>query len=140
MKRMARHSGCDPIAALQMEPDYVKSILRPLGMMAYPIVVITDGQDPSVLERLLDDNEIGRLIRVIPPDASWYGGDMTTALLGSVFIGNPASTYSAFIAKARVALGFGHNYLYRAKNEIGEWRTVCGDNCLFDRTVVGFMA
>ncbi|KAL3821844.1 hypothetical protein ACHAXA_002597 [Cyclostephanos tholiformis] len=140
MNRLARYSGCDPIAALHMEPEYIKSILRPLGMMAYPIVVITDGQDPSVLERLLDDEEIGHVVRVVPPDASWYGGDMTAAIMGNVFIGNPASSYSSFIAKARVALGFRHNYLFRARDMNGEWRTVCGDICLFDQTVVGFMA
>lgn len=140
MKRLAQDTGCDPNAALHMNPEYVKSILRPLGMMAYPIVVITDGQDPSVLQRLLDDEEIGRIVYVVPPNASWYGGDMALAIMSNVFIGNPASTFSAFIAKARLSLGFGHNYLFRAKDENGEWRTICGDNCLFDKTVVGAQA
>ncbi len=140
MNRLARHTGCDPNAALRMEPEYVKSILRPLGMMAYPVVVITDGQDPSVLQRLLDDEEIGSIVYVVPPEASWYGGDMALAIMSNVFIGNPVSTFSAFIAKARLSLGFGHNYLFRAKDENGEWRTVCGDNCLFDKAVVGPMA
>ena len=140
MKRLAQDTGCDPNAALHMKPEYVKSILRPLGMMAYPIVVITDGQDPAVLQRLLDDEEIGRSVYVVPPEASWYGGDMALAIMSNVFIGNPASTFSAFIAKARLSLGFGHNYLFRSKDENGEWRTVCGDNCLFDKTVVGAQA
>jgi len=43
--RISRMSGCDPEAALRMEPDYVKSILRSLGMMEYPIVAISDGQN-----------------------------------------------------------------------------------------------
>ena len=57
--KVSRRSGCDPRAALWMRPDYVKSILEPLGMTKYPIVVITDGQDPKVLERLRDDPDRG---------------------------------------------------------------------------------
>ena len=140
MSRLAKYTGCNPNAALHMQPEYVKSILRPLGMMAYPIVVITDGQDSSVLQRLLDDEEIGHIVYVVPPEDSWYGGDMALAIMSNVFIGNPASTFSAFIAKGRLSLGFGHNYLFRAKDGNGEWRTVCGDNCLFDKTVMGPMA
>ncbi|KAL3773626.1 hypothetical protein ACHAW5_008213 [Stephanodiscus triporus] len=140
MNRLAQDTGTDPDAALRMEPEYVKSILRHVGMIEYPIVVITDGEDPTVLERLLDDREIGHNVYVIPPAASWLGGDMTAAIMSNVFIGNPVSTFSAFIAKSRLALGFGHNYLFRAKDENGEWRTICGDSCLFDRTFVGPMA
>eukprot|EP00580_Thalassiosira_gravida_P008657 CAMPEP_0201627596 /NCGR_PEP_ID=MMETSP0493-20130528/2746_1 /ASSEMBLY_ACC=CAM_ASM_000838 /TAXON_ID=420259 /ORGANISM="Thalassiosira gravida, Strain GMp14c1" /LENGTH=62 /DNA_ID=CAMNT_0048098097 /DNA_START=1 /DNA_END=186 /DNA_ORIENTATION=+ len=41
---LAHRSGCDPVAALEMKPDYIKAILKPLGMMKHPIVFITDGQ------------------------------------------------------------------------------------------------
>jgi len=140
MASVARRSGCDPEAALYMKPGYIKSILKPLGMLRYPIVVISDGQDPLVVQRLKDDKEIGKMVYVTPPEASWYGADMTTATMANVFIGNPASTFSSFIAKSRLALGFGHNYLYRAKNEEGEWITVCGASCLFDSDVAGPMA
>ena len=40
LANQARRSGCDKLAALEMRPDYVKSILKPLGMMNYPIVFI----------------------------------------------------------------------------------------------------
>ena len=40
----------------------------------------------------------------------------------------------------RLALGFGHNYLFRARDEEGRWRTVCGDHCIFDKTIMGVMA
>jgi hypothetical protein len=140
LKRVSLRSGCDPVAALEMRPDYIKSILEPLGMMNYPIVFISDGQNNSVLNRLLDDADIGPLIRVVPDEATWIGGDLTLGVMSNVFIGNPASTFTGFIAKARLALGFGHNYLFRAKDEDGSWRTVCGDHCVFDKSILGSMA
>jgi len=39
---------------------------------------------------------------------------------------------TGFIAKSRLALGTGHNFIYRAKDENEEWTTACGDSCLFD--------
>jgi hypothetical protein len=137
---ISKKSGCDPVAALEMRPDYVKSILEPLGMLRYPIVFITDGQNPAVLERLQADPDIGSLIRVVPEEACWIGGDLTLAIMSNVFIGNPASTFTGFIAKARLALGFGHNYLFRARDDKGQWKTVCGDHCIFDRSFLGIMA
>eukprot|EP01082_Thalassiosira_pseudonana_P014668 g13370.t1 g13370 contig8:527562-536153(+) len=140
MKRMARLSGCDPTAALEMRPDYIKSILEPLGMMQHPIVLVTDGQDFSVIQRLLTDSQIGPRLHVVPEEASWVGGDLTLAILSDVFIGNPASSFSGFIAKSRLALGFGHNNLFRAKNANDRWVTVCGDNCVFDSEIMMTMA
>ena len=93
-----------------------------------------------MLKRLLDDADIGPLLRVVPDEATWIGGDLTVAIMSNVFVGNPASTFTGFIAKARLALGFGHNYLFRAKDENGEWRTVCGDHCIFDESILGHMA
>eukprot|EP00578_Thalassiosira_sp_NH16_P016661 CAMPEP_0181112936 /NCGR_PEP_ID=MMETSP1071-20121207/20075_1 /TAXON_ID=35127 /ORGANISM="Thalassiosira sp., Strain NH16" /LENGTH=480 /DNA_ID=CAMNT_0023196931 /DNA_START=60 /DNA_END=1502 /DNA_ORIENTATION=- len=145
LRGVSNHAGCDPIAALEMRPDYIKSILRPLGMLRHPIVFISDGQDSLVLERLRDDPELGPLIRTIPPNnygvtPSWIGGDITLGVMSDVFIGNPASTFATFIAKARLALGFENNYLFRAKDEDGNWKTVCGDGCLFDHGVLNVMA
>ncbi len=45
LQKICARSGCDPIAALDMHPEYVKAILRPLGMLEHPIVLISDGQD-----------------------------------------------------------------------------------------------
>ena len=56
---------------------------------------------------------------------------MTDTMQATVFIGNPSSTLSAFIARSRVALGHEHSYLCRARNERGEWdqaRRVPGKN------------
>jgi len=58
----------------------------------------------------------------------------------SLKTGNPASTFSGFIAKSRLALGFGHSYLFRAKDENGAWRTVCGDHCIFDKSILSVMS
>jgi len=140
LKVVSKKSGCDPVAALHMGPDYVKSILKPLGMLKYPIVLITDGQEFSVMQRLLNDPEISPNLRLVPEEATWVGGDITLAVMSDVFIGNPASTFSGFIAKSRLALGKGHSYLFRAKNEKGEWHTTCGDTCIFDKKIMGSMS
>lgn len=87
LANVARKAGCDKVAALEMRPDYIKSILEPLGMMNYPIVFITDGQNPEVLERLMADPEIGPLIHPVPNEACWIGGDLTLAVMSNVFIG-----------------------------------------------------
>mmetsp|Transcript_23773 Transcript_23773/g.49007 ORF Transcript_23773/g.49007 Transcript_23773/m.49007 type:complete len:469 (+) Transcript_23773:114-1520(+) len=140
LSNVSKHSGCDPVAALEMRPEYIKSILKPLGMLQHPIVFITDGQSFEVLQRLLTDPDIGPLIRLVPEEASWIGGDMTLGLMSNVFIGNPASTFSGFIAKSRVAMGFGHNYLFMSKDGKGGYRPSCGDVCIFNSKVMGVMS
>ncbi|KAL7526707.1 hypothetical protein ACHAXR_001612 [Thalassiosira sp. AJA248-18] len=134
MKVQAASTGCDPMGALEMRPDYIKSILAPLDMLKHPIVVITDGKNvDQTMQRLKADPQIGPMIRLVSahPEACWIGGDITLATMANVFIGNPASTFSTFIARSRKALGFGDNYLYRVKDENGEWTASCGDECLF---------
>ena len=138
--RIAENSGCDPAAAIDLEPEYVKGILKPLGMMNQPIIFITDNQRPEILERLKSDPEIGPLIHLIPEDASWVGGDITVAIMSNLFIGNPASTFSGFIAKSRVALGYTTNYLFRRRNEDGQWIDVCDATCVFDKKILNTMA
>jgi len=140
MKKMARGSGCHPTAALDLNPEYIKAILRPLGMLKNPIVLITDGENPDVAQRLLVDPEIGPVLRLVPESASWIGGDLTLGIMSNVFIGNPASTFSGFIARSRIALGFGQNHLFRARNDNQEWVSTCGDACIFDKGVMGIMS
>lgn len=134
LSEVSKLTGCDPRAALDMRPEYVKSILEPLGMLDHPIVVITDGQSRFFLHRLRMDKDIGPMLKVLPESASWAGGDISLAAMSTVFVGNPASTFSGFIARARVALGLGHSYLFRAKDGEGGWKTTCGElECLFLR-------
>lgn len=125
-------TGCDPTAALEMSPEYVKSILRPIGMMENPVVVIHDDQNSHALGRLRSDPEIGHLVRPVESWESWLGGDIALGVMANAFIGNPVSTFSGFIAKSRVALGFGNTYLDRARDEdTGEWYSPCGEDCIF---------
>ena len=140
LNKVCRHAKCDTKAALEMRPDYIKSILAPLGMLQHPIVLITDGQDFSVIQRLMADEDIGPMLRVVPEEASWIGGDLTLGIMSNVFIGNPASTFSTFIAKSRLSLGFGQNYLFRRKTAEGVWVTSCGDGCVFDKRVMDVMS
>ncbi|KAL7552588.1 hypothetical protein ACHAWF_015830 [Thalassiosira exigua] len=138
--RISRNIGCDPLAALDMEPEYIKAILGPLGMLNHPIIFITDHQRPEILEKLMADPEIGPMIHLIPEEASWVGGDITAAVMSDVFIGNPASSFSGFIAKSRVALGYNNNFLFRKKKTNGEWVDVCDERCIFDVRVMNAMA
>ena len=140
MKRMSGISGFHPTAAIDMSPGYIKSILRPLGMLQHSIVLITDGQNWESIRRIVSDEEIGPKLRLVPQEASWIGADITLAVMSNVFIGNPASSFSGFIAKSRLALGFGHSYLFRNLDEQGEWVSTCGDTCVFDKHVMGSMS
>jgi hypothetical protein len=141
--RIARNSGCDPTAALEMEPDYVKAILEPLGMLYHPILFISDHQRPEIFERLLADPDIGPSIRLVPQEFSWVGGDVTAAVMADVFIGNPASTFSGFIAKSRVALGYDaeSTVMFRKKDKDGKWVDACDQNrCIFNTRIMNAMA
>mmetsp|Transcript_23056 Transcript_23056/g.54389 ORF Transcript_23056/g.54389 Transcript_23056/m.54389 type:complete len:432 (-) Transcript_23056:201-1496(-) len=140
LARIAEDSGCDPTAAIDMTPEYVKGILEPLGMLDHPIVFISDHQDPTILDRLKNDATIGSKLVYVPDEDSWVGGDMTLAIMANVFIGNPASTFSGFIAKSRLALGWNNSFMFRRKNEDGRWEDVCDDNCIFNKKVMHAMA
>jgi hypothetical protein len=142
LKAVSRRSGTDPTASMSMEPEYIKSILRPLNMLTSPIVYIGDKKaNPDIIERLLHDVELGPYIILVPPSNtnSWVGGDITLGTLATVFIGNPGSTFSIFIAKSRLALGFSHTYLFRKWEESsGEWVNSCDVWCVFDKRIVNY--
>ena len=138
--RIAEFSGCDDQAALDMTPEYIKSILTETDMLSHPIIFITDGQRPEILERLLADDILGPQIHLIPEESSWVGGDITIAITSTVFIGNPASTFSGFIAKSRIALGYHNNYLFRRKTDEGDWIDVCGRNCIYNKAIMRSMS
>lgn len=131
MQRVSKQTGCDPKAALEMEPDYVKGILEPLGMLNQPIVFMTDHQRPDILERLQADPDIGPNIHVISSGASWIGGDITLATTASAFIGNPASSLSVFIAKSRFALGYSNSFMFVKQADNGTWVETCDHHCLY---------
>ena len=142
LKAVSRRSGTDPTASMSMEPEYIKSILRPLNMLTSPIVYIGDKKaNPEIINRLLHDVELGPYVIVVPSsnNNSWVGGDITLGTLATVFIGNPGSTFSIFIAKSRLALGFSHTYLFRKWEESsGEWVNSCDVWCVFDKRIVNY--
>ena len=75
-----RRSRCDPAAALEMSPDYMKGILEPLGMMRYPLVFVTDGLYPEALWKLQADPDLGPIVRMVPEGVRSLGGDLTLGI------------------------------------------------------------
>ena len=94
----AKKRGCDTRAAREMTPDYVKSILGPLDMLAHPIVVVVDSHKESAvaLLRLVTDVDTGPMIRIVPEEASWTGGDMTLAIMVSATRWHAGARMSSF--------------------------------------------
>jgi hypothetical protein len=60
--------------------------------------------------------------------------------MADVFIGNPASTFSGFIAKSRLALGYDATFMFRKRSEDGNWVNACDNVCIFDRQIMHAMA
>lgn len=116
-----------------MSPAYVKSILKPLGMLEYPIILLTDGQLPGIERALLNDPIVGPRLMVLSDRVALDGADITLAVLSDVFIGNPASVTSGFIARIRMALGYSEfsTQLFRRKR-IHQWYSVCNEDCVFN--------
>ena len=99
LKLIAEQSGCDPKAALNMKPEFIKSILDKsvldtqsgfrTSMLNHPIIVITDDDHSTTdqLERLQNDTALGRHIRTMRPVSRLVGADLTMAMMATVFIG-----------------------------------------------------
>ena len=127
-----RHYGVDPRASLDYPPDLISAILQPLGMTNHSILMITDGQDKDVANRLSADPNIGPQFQVVPQSLSTMAGDIMLGILSDVFIGNPASSFSQYITMVRYALGFDKSYLYVRKHPLsGKWETFCDDESCF---------
>ena len=109
--------GIDNRAAVDLPVDMIKSILAPLQMHEKRVLVITDSQSLAPIQRLSVDPALGPHVLVIPKGISTLTGDIMLAILADVFIGNPVSTFSMYIAQARHALGIGKSYLFHQKNE-----------------------
>ena len=103
--------------AISMGPAYVKSILKPLGMLEYPIVLITDRPQTAAERGLSNDPTIGPKLMVLSDREKLDGADVALAVLSDVFIGNPASVTSGFLARARFSLGYSEmsTQLFRRK-------------------------
>jgi len=124
--------------ALYMGPAYIKSILKPLGMLDFPIILLADGQLPSVERGLLNDEVLGPKLMVLSGKESLSEADIALAIVSDVFIGNPASVTSGFIARSRTALGYPDKatQLFRRKR-IHQWYSVCNEECVFNPWIMG---
>ena len=91
LSEVSKLTGCDPRAALDMRPEYVKSILEPLGMLDHPIVVITDGQSRFFLHRLRMDKDIGPMLRVLRSTGGVLEGAKDAGLRAHHLTGEAAS-------------------------------------------------
>jgi len=110
----------------------ISSILAPLGMLDSSILMITDGQNSEVVDRLRSDPVIGPNFHVVPDKVSTMTGDIMLAIMSEVFIGNPSSSFSQYITMVRYALGFEKSYLHvRKKDSDGTWETYCADESCF---------
>ena len=100
--------------------------------------MITDGENADVIAKLSRDSLIGPNFQVVRHSIGNQYSDMMLAILSDVFIGNPASSFSWFIAQARYALGIEHSYLFFRRNAKSSngwgWETFCDEDCLYDHT------
>eukprot|EP00574_Skeletonema_japonicum_P004269 CAMPEP_0201734130 /NCGR_PEP_ID=MMETSP0593-20130828/33362_1 /ASSEMBLY_ACC=CAM_ASM_000672 /TAXON_ID=267983 /ORGANISM="Skeletonema japonicum, Strain CCMP2506" /LENGTH=383 /DNA_ID=CAMNT_0048227401 /DNA_START=124 /DNA_END=1272 /DNA_ORIENTATION=+ len=117
LNQLAKTSGLTPRGALEMSPKYVRMILKPLGMLSHPIILFSDGELPSVEEGLLRDPVIGPKLIVMSNKTSLTGPDTALAILSDVYIGNPASVTSGYIARSRYALGYDEEQTYMFRKE-----------------------
>ena len=124
--------------ALYMGPAYIKATLRPLIMLEYHIILLTNSQFPSVERGLFNNPIIGPNLMVLGEKATLSELDVALAVLSDVYIDNPASVTSVFIARSRVALGYTEKstQLFRRKR-VSQWYSVCNKECVFNTWILG---
>jgi hypothetical protein len=140
LELLAKTSGLTPRGALEMSPKYVRMILKPLGMLEFPIILITDGELPSVEQGLLNDPVIGPKLIVLGNKTSLSSPDVALAILSDVYIGNPASVTSGYIARSRYALGYTEEQTHMFRKEhLDKWISVCNAKCIFNPWIMNVM-
>ncbi len=140
LEQLAKTSGLTPKGPLEMSPRYIRSILKPLGMLSYPIILFSDGELPNVEMGLLNDPVIGPKLIVLGNKTSLSSPDTTLALLSTVYIGNPASVTSGYIARSRYALGYNDDQTYMFRKEhLDKWISVCNSKCIFNPWIMNVM-
>ncbi|ACI64742.1 predicted protein [Thalassiosira pseudonana CCMP1335] len=76
LEKAQERFGVDGRASMDFPEDLITSILTPLGMQNNSILMITDGQNEEVIQRLSSDVVIGPLFHVVPPSLSTVKSDM----------------------------------------------------------------
>lgn len=115
VKEYTKH---DHTANFEMKPEYVKSILEPLGMADQPIYLqntVNPSFDPDreEVKRLVDDASL----KTQDKDVS---NDLYMAVLADCFIGYPASHWSMMVARIRYALGVKNTFVLTEEKD-GKW-------------------
>eukprot|EP00584_Thalassiosira_punctigera_P005975 CAMPEP_0172544276 /NCGR_PEP_ID=MMETSP1067-20121228/14464_1 /TAXON_ID=265564 ORGANISM="Thalassiosira punctigera, Strain Tpunct2005C2" /NCGR_SAMPLE_ID=MMETSP1067 /ASSEMBLY_ACC=CAM_ASM_000444 /LENGTH=601 /DNA_ID=CAMNT_0013330805 /DNA_START=111 /DNA_END=1916 /DNA_ORIENTATION=+ len=139
MEKSEQELGVSAAAYTDLPPQMVKDLLAPLEMNKNSILLITDGENTRPIENLSSDPIIGPRFEVVPPEISTMISDGMLAILSTVFIGNPYSTYSQFIAQVRYALGIGPSYLFiKMDNDTKKWTAFCDDEYCFYNFTLGW--
>jgi hypothetical protein len=125
--RVSEYTGHNHTAAFEMRPEYVKSILEPLGMLGQPIFLEKNrmGEDPDrdEVKRLEEDPELKTHLNT-GMDVS---NDLYMSVLADVFIGNPCSHWSLMIARIRYALGIKNTFVYTEQKD-NKWVSFVDDD------------
>lgn len=79
--------GVDRRAGIDLPPDLISSVIRPLGMGNSSVVMITDRRWKKPIERLEADPDVGPNFHVVPGQVSTKASDIMLAILSDVFIG-----------------------------------------------------
>ena len=131
-------------------PNFIKSLLRPMGMLNHTIILIEDGENVGLTKRLRADPEIGPRLKTVPSKISSVGVDMVLGVLSNVFIGTPCSTFAGNIARTREAFGFEPqtNLFWIKKKTISSqqqqfsdeiWEPVYIKDSLFSKNIMVFL-
>jgi hypothetical protein len=120
--RVQSYTQHDHTANFEMKPEYVKSILDPLGMTDQPIF-LQKSNHPE-----LDREEVKRLIadatlKTQDRDAS---NDLYMSVLADVFIGFPSSHWALMVARMRYALGMKNTFVLTEQKD-NKWVSYVDD-------------
>jgi len=118
----------DYTAAIEMSPEYVKSILKPLGMLQHDIYLIdsSDTIDNEAHEQLAKDPDL-----TLKKLAAEYGSKIYLAVLADVYLGNPVDQICLWIARMRFALGMKNTYIFTEKQG-DQWVSYLNDDSYLD--------
>ena len=126
-------TGRDNSAALEMTPNYIISILKPLGLLQNDVFVVGEHQNDELeVTRLFQDPDLLKVMKKIQVDQN---NQVYLALLADAYLGNPADVTSMWIARMRYALGMKNTFiLTEPKNMNGEgvWVSSVDDKTYLD--------
>lgn len=134
----------DQSGTVSMTPEYIKEILKQSkAEKDHDIYLINgdgDGIDMEVHNRFANDNELKTKIKVVK-EAS-FAQTYYLGTLADVYIGNPVSQATLWVARFRMALGLGKNTFVLMENFMGKgkWESMLSDKNyldLYDKTKMG---